>query len=389
MRESLVICEVALAAVLLTGAGLLTQSLIRVLRVDLGFATGNLLVLRADPGKAYSSHAQKLSYFDSLLRSVRSVHGVTSAGITDALPLGENFGWRNWGLGAKGQVYERGKRPNALVRIVDEDYLTTMRIPLRAGRNLTSADNLSSQSVVLLNETLARTLWPGEDPLGRIVTVGPADQGYRVIGVVGGVRYFGFEKDSGPEIYFPIRQNADFSSVDLVVRGSSSPALLAPAVRTALRSANPNLPAVEFRTMDQLVDRAIFARRLVAVLLAGFAAFGLILASLGIFSVISYSVSRRIPEIGVRIALGASAGRVQGQILMQTLKLAAMGLAAGVPASWAAARAIRSLLFDTSVNDGATFAGVLAVLTCVAAVAGYIPARRASRLNPIDTLRCD
>jgi predicted permease len=388
MRGSLVVCEVALAAVLLTGAGLMTESLIRVLRVDLGFASGNLLALRADPGKAYSSYSQKLAYFDGLLRSVRSVHGVESAGITDALPLGENWGWRNWSLSAKGQVYERGKRPFALVRIVDDGYLATMRIPLRAGRDFTNADNLTSEHVILVNETLARTLWPGEDPLGRIATFPPGRE-YRVIGVVGGVRYFGFEKDSGPEVYFSIRQNADFSSVDLVVRGSGSEAVLAAAVRTALRSADPNLPAAEFRTMDQLVDRAVFARRLVAVLLAGFAVFGLILASLGIFSVISYSVSQRKPEIGLRIALGASSGGLQAQILMQTLKLAAIGLAVGAPASWAAALAIRGLLFDTSALDGMTFAGVLAVLTCVAAVAGYVPARRASRLNPLDTLRCD
>jgi predicted permease len=388
MRGSLVVCEIALAAVLLTGAGLLTESLMRVLRVDLGFATGNLMALRADPGKAYTSYAQKLAYFDNLLRTVRSVHGVESAGVTDALPLGENFGWRNWSISIKGQDYDRGKRPLALVRIIDDGYLATMRIPLRAGRGFTNADNLASESVVLINETFARTLWPGADPLGRIVSVGPGRE-CRVIGVVGGVRYFGFEKDSGPEVYFPIRQNADFSSVDLVVRGSSSPALLAATVRTALRSADPNLPATEFRTMDQLVDRAVFARRIVAVLLVGFAAFGVILASLGIYSVISYSVSRRKPEIGLRIALGASARGLQAQILMQTLRLAAIGLAAGVPASWAAALAIRGLLFDTSANDWTTFAGVLAVLTCVAAVAGYVPARRASRLNPLETLRCD
>jgi predicted permease len=389
MRGSLVVCEIALAAVLLTGAGLLTESLIRVLRVDLGFATGNLLALRADPGVAYASHAQKLAYFDRLLGAVRSVHGVESAGITDALPLGENFGWRDWGLGAKGQVYEKGKRPSPFIRVVDDGYLATMRIPLRAGRDFTGADNLTSDRVALINETFARTLWPGEDPLGRIVTPTIGDQEFRVIGVVGGVRYFGFEKDSGPEIYFPIRQTANFKSVDLVVRGSGPPARLAAAVRTALRSADPNLPAADFHTMDQLVDRAVFARRSVVALLTGFAAFGLILASLGIFSVISYSVSRRKPEIGLRIALGASAGGLQAQILMQTLKLAAIGLAVGLPASWAAALAIRGLLFDTRANDWATFAGVLAVLTCVAAVAGYVPARRASRLNPLDTLRCD
>jgi hypothetical protein len=221
---------------------------------------------------AYTSHAQKLAYFDRLLGTVRSVHGVEAAGITDALPLGENFGWRDWGLGAKGQVYERGKRPSPFIRVVDEGYLATMRIPLRAGRDFTNADNLTSERVVLINETFARTLWPGEDPLGRIITPTIGDQEYRVIGIVGGVRYFGFEKDSGQEVYFPIRQNANFKSVDLVVRGSSSPARLAAAVRAALRSADPNLPAAEFRTMDQLVDRAVFARRSVVALLTGFAA---------------------------------------------------------------------------------------------------------------------
>jgi hypothetical protein len=173
VRGSLVVCEIALAAVLLTGAGLLTQSLIRVLHVDLGFATGNLLALRADPGMAYTSYAQKLAYFDSLLRSVRSVHGVESAGITDALPLGENFGWRNWSLGVKGQVYERGKRPLALVRIVDHGYLATMRIPLRAGRDFIDGDNLTSERVMLVNETLARTLCPGGIRWGASSLLGP------------------------------------------------------------------------------------------------------------------------------------------------------------------------------------------------------------------------
>jgi predicted permease len=217
MRGSLVVCEIALACVLLTGAGLLTRSLIRVLDVELGFETNNVLALRIDPSKAYSTHVQKVNYFDEVLGSVRSVPGVEAAGITDALPLGHNFGWREWSVEAKGQVYERDRRPHSLVRIVDDSYLKTLKIPLLAGRTFDAGDNTSAKPVIMINETLARTLWPGEDPVGRIAQTLGRD--WQVIGIVAGVRYFGLEKDSGAEMYLPIRQTGDFSSVDLVIRG--------------------------------------------------------------------------------------------------------------------------------------------------------------------------
>jgi predicted permease len=388
MRGSLVVCEITLACLLLTGAGLLIRSLIRVLDVELGFETENVLALRIDPGRAYSTLAQKTNYFDEVLRGVHSVPGVEAAGLTDALPLGQNYGWRTWTLEAKGQVYERNQRPSALLRIVGDGYLETMRISLRAGRSFTPADNASTEPVIMINETLARTLWPGEDPLGRIINPGGGSE-RRIIGVVRGVRYFGLEQDSGAEMYLPIRQTSDFTSVDLVIRGLRSPTELAPRIRAALRSIDPNLPATEFRTMRQLVDRSVFARRFVVLLLGGFAFFALILASLGLYGVISYSVSQRTQEIGIRMALGASAGNLQARILMQTGKLALVGMILGVAASWIAARALQGLLFGVTFSDPVTFAAVFVILAAVAALAGYLPARRASRLNPLDALRCE
>ncbi|MEX2260660.1 MAG: ABC transporter permease [Bryobacteraceae bacterium] len=387
-RGSLVVCEIALACVLLTSAGLLMRSLVSILDVELGFDTDSVLTLRIDPGRAHSTHVQQLSYFDRVLHNVRSVPGVQAAGLTDALPLGENFGWRTWTLSAKGQVYERDRRPHALVRIVDESYLETMRISLRAGRSFTHADNASAEPVIMVNETLARTLWPGENPLGRLIRTS-GDRDWRVIGVTGGVRYFGFESDSGAEMYLPIRQSGDFNTVDLVVRASRTPSELAPRIRAALKTVDPNMPATRFRTMRELVDHSVFPRRFVVLLLTGFAGFGLILASLGIYGVISYSVTRRKQEIGIRMALGASAGNLQRGIVAQTLVLALVGLMIGVPAAWMAARAIQGLLFGVTSSDPVTFAAVLALLVAVAALAGYLPARRASRLNPLDALRCE
>jgi predicted permease len=383
VRASLVVCEIALACVLLTSAGLLVRSLMRVLDVELGFETENVLALRTDPNRTYSAYPQKLQYFDAVLRAARSVPGVQSAGLTDALPLGDNFGWRNWTVGVQGQTYEKGQTPVALVRVVDDGYLQTMKIPIRAGRDFTLADNTSTGNVAIINRTLAKVLWPGgEDPVGRMISTSRIDR--QVIGVVDGVRYFGSEKEAGAEMYLPIRQCPDFSSIDLVVRGGSAKEL-----RTALKSMDPNMPVSDVRTMQNLVDRSVFARKAVMSLLAGFALFGLILAALGIYAVISYSVTQRRQEMGIRMALGASAGDLLRRILGQTLKLAAVGLLLGVPASWLVARVMQGLLFGVSSTDPLTFAGVLLLLAAVAGMAGYLPARRAAGLNPADALRCE
>jgi ABC-type antimicrobial peptide transport system permease subunit len=210
-----------------------------------------------------------------------------------------------------------------------------------------------------------------------------------VVGVVGDVRHLALEQGAGMEMYLPFRQCADFSSLDLVVRTALPPGGLAASVRAALRPIVPNISGQDFRTLGQLVDKAVSPRRFVVFLLGAFALFALILASLGIYAVISYSVGRRTQEIGIRMALGASPGKLQAGILGETLKLASAGILLGAAASWILARTLAGLLFGVTYNDPATFAGVLLVLTAVAAVAGYLPARRASRIDPSATLRAN
>jgi len=383
IRATLVVSEIAFACVLLVGAGLLIRSLLRVLDVNLGFRPERAAALRVDPGSQYNTRAKRVAYFEEMLRRVKSVPGIEAAGLTDVLPLGHN---RSWSAGAKDQVYSRSHPPpDAFVRIVSDGYLKAMGVPLRAGRDLTEHDNASSKPVILINETLARALWPGRNAVGQIVQYTDVDR--QVVGVVEDVRHLALEQGSGCEMYLPIRQTDDYSSVDLVVRTAMPLSALASAVRGALRPIEPSLPANEFRTLQELVDRAISPRRFVVMLLAGFSVFALVLASLGIYGLISYSVTQRTQEIGIRMALGASAGDMQSRVVLQALRLAALGTLIGIAASWILARALSGLLFGVSSTDPATFLGTLIILTVVAAFAGYLPARRASRIDPMMALR--
>jgi ABC-type lipoprotein release transport system permease subunit len=233
---------------------------------------------------------------------------------------------------------------------------------------------------------MARTLWPGQNAVGQSML---ACGERRVVGVVGDVRHLALEQTSGMEMYLPIRQCRDFSSVDLVVRSNLAPAELASSVRTALRPIVPNLPGKDFRTLQQLVDRAVSPRRFVVFLLSGFAFFALLLASLGIYGVVSYGVNQRTQEIGIRMALGASASRLQAGIVAQTLGLAAVGMLVGAAASLALARTLGGLLFGVTAYDPVTLMGMPLVLALVAAIAGFIPARRASRIDPSIALRAN
>lgn len=380
-RDSLVVAEIAFACVLLVGAGLLIRSFLRVLDVQLGFHPERAAALRVDPDSRYKTREQQNAYFDEVLRRARDVPGVTAAGLSDALPLGRN---RSWGAGAKGKIYPRGQYPSSFVRVVSDGYIRAMGIPLRAGRDFTAQDLPTSDPVIVVNETLARNLWPNENPLGQVMR---ACGERKVVGIVGDVRHLALEQGSGNEMYLPIRQCADFASVDLVLRTSLPPATLAAGVRGALRSLDPNLPGNDFRPLQVLVDKAVSPRRFVVLLLGGFALFALILASLGIYAVISYSVSRRTQELGIRMALGASAADLQRRIVGQTLTLAAVGMLLGAIASWIVSRAFSGMLFGVTASDPTTFLGMLGVLTIVSAFAGYLPARRASRIDPMVALR--
>jgi predicted permease len=385
VRNALVVSEIAFACVLLVGAGLLIRSLIRVLDVDMGFQPSRAATIRVDPDKRYSTREQRIGYIDEVLRIVKALPGVENAAITDALPLGRN---RTWGSRAKGVTYERGRSPSAFVRVVTDGYPASMGIPLRAGRDILPSDTRDTEPVMLVNETMARTLWPGEDAIGKYV-LGACAKERRVVGIVGDVRHLALEQTSGNEMYLPLRQCGDQSSTDLVVRSSLPPSQLAGTIRSALQPIAANLPGNDFRTLQQLVEKSVSPRRFLVMLLAGFALFALVLASLGIYGLISYSVNQRTQEIGIRMALGASAGDVQSRIIRQTLSLAAIGMVLGTGVSWALVQSAGSLLFGVTPRDPATFIGMLLVLTVVALLAGYLPARRASRIDPMVALRAE
>jgi predicted permease len=322
-RRALVVAEVALVCVLLTGAGLLARSLGRVLDVQPGFASDNVIAVRVDPGPGRrESGAANAAYFDALVREVSAVPGVQALGLTDALPLGDNFGWRRWDASIPGRD-EKRDRVLPLVRVIDQGYLRTMQIPVLAGRAFTASDD----SVIIVNEQLARTFWPNENAIGRHLKSSGTNR--RVVGVVGDVRYFGLDRDTDLEMYMPLSVG-DYQSVDLV---------------------------------------------------------GLILAALGIYAVISYSVTLRTQEISIRMALGATPGVLLASILGQTGRMVLLGGVIGLSASFVAARGIRGLLFGVGASDPATFAATLAVLTIVALLAGYLPARRATQVDPALALR--
>jgi predicted permease len=384
MRSALVVAEVSLACVLVAGAGLLIRSFLHVLDVNLGFAPEHATALRIDPDDSYKTQEQKNAYFTEALHDVMNVSGIQSAGLSDALPLGWN---RSWGFAAKGVQYKAGQYPEGFPRIISEGYFHAMGIPLKAGRDFTERDTKGALNVIILNETAARTLFPGQDPLGQIVL---ADQPERtVVGVVGDVRHMTLEEGSGNEFYIPMRQTQDYGVVDLVVRSSLPSTELAPRLREALRPIEPNLPISNLRTMQTVVDRAASPRQFVVILLGGFAAFALILASLGIYAVISYSVSQRRNEIGIRMALGASPGTVRQLILGETVRLAGIGAAIGFVGALVATRLARSLLYGVTSTDPVTFGGMIAVLACVALLAGYLPALRAGRIEPVTLLRSE
>lgn len=385
VRSALVVAEISLACVLLAGAGLLIRSFLRVLDVNLGFHPERAAALRIDPNDTYKTQEQKNAYFTEALHDVLNVPGIEAAGLSDALPLGRN---RSWGLAVKGVQYTPETYPgDGFPRIISDGYFHAMGIPLIAGRDFTERDTKGALPVVIINQTAARNLFPGgEDPLGKVLLIDPERT---IVGVVGDVRHMTLEEGSGNEFYLPIRQTQDYGTVDLVVRSSLPTVVLASRLREALRPIEPNLPTSNLRTMQTVVDRAVSPRRFVVILLGGFAAFALILASLGIYAVISYSVSQRKNEIGIRMALGASPATVRQLILGETLRLAGIGAAIGLVVALLATRLAASLLYGVTATDPVTFGGMIAVLCGVALLAGYLPALRASRIEPVTLLRSE
>jgi predicted permease len=384
-RSILVISEIALACLLLVGAGLLLRSFLRVLNVDLGFDPSRAAAMQTDlpPAMNKDQLVQRATILRSEIDRVSALPGVESAGIADMLPLDRN---RQWGLSAVGRYHAQNADTGALVYLVTPGYLQAIGMRLRSGRDFSWNDTPNSEPVILVNEAGARREWPGEDPIGKLAD-GSGSKPARVIGVVADVRESTLEQKSSPEIYVPMTQNSDVEGATLIVRSRMNPDALAGSVLLTLRSLNPSQPATAFRPLQSLVDHSVSPRRFFVLLVTIFATLGALLAALGIYGVIAYSVTQKTQEIGVRMALGATRGRVQRAVLFQTQRLALIGLAAGTLASLGAAHLIASLLFATSPWDPVAYGAMAAFLLLIALLSGYFPARRASRIEPMAALR--
>ncbi len=381
LRSMMVISEVALAFVLLVGAGLLLRSFLHVLDVDLGFTPSRAAVIKVDY-EGVSNAERRGAVLQEMMRNIEAIPGIEAAGITDMLPLGRN---RSWGLEAVGMAYPKEQNLSALVRIVTPGYLKAMGMHLKAGRDFTWEDTPKSAPVVIINEAAARQFWQGEDPLRHPARTNGRDT--QVIGIIADVRAHSLEEAAaGPEMFLPVTQ-VDPEGAELVVRTKLPPETLGRSVMQTLRSLNPAQPSAEFRPLQQIVDRAVSPRRFFVLLVGAFAGLGLILASLGIYGVMSYSVTRQTQEIGIRMALGATTPQVQMRVMLRAMRLAGAGILIGAAGSLAAAKWIESLLFGTKATDVPTFVVIALILATAAIIAGYIPARRASRIDPMVALR--
>jgi len=382
LRSALVVSQVSLACVLLVGAGLLLRSFLRVLDIDLGFEPSRAAAVSVDYDDG-GNPAKQAAIWQNVVSRASQIPGVEAAGISDNLPMSRN---RGWGIAAKGQGPPKNEDfIPVFVYIVSPGYLKAMGMHLLAGRDVSWDDLVNNRNVVIINESVARKLWPGQNPIGRIAIAG--GQSAEVIGVIADLRETSAEDEATAQMYLPATKQFGPEGSYLVLRSHMAPASLATSVMRTLRDINPAQSASEFKPIKGLVDHATSPRRFFVLLVGVFAGLGLLLASLGIFGVISYSVTRQTQEIGIRMALGASRSRVQLDVIARTLRLVLVGIGIGVVASLAVARLIASLLFHTAPTDPLTFAGMAALLAGVALFAGYLPARRASKIDPMVALR--
>ncbi|HEY1793453.1 MAG TPA: ABC transporter permease [Opitutaceae bacterium] len=381
MRSLLVASQIALACVLITGAGLLLRSFLKVLDVDLGFRPENTEAIKIEVNDG-NDRAKRGAQLREIMDKVGALPGIESVGCTDMLPLDRN---RSWGLAARGGADPKNRDTSIFVYVVTPGYLRTMGMHFVSGRDLSWQDGPDNESAIVINEAAARREWPNQDPLGRMA-YGVSNKDSRVVGVISDVHESSVEQASSPEVYIPMTQ-ADPEGVELVVRTKLPRSVFGPGVMETLRSLNPGQPRTQFRSITQIVDHSVSSRRFFAQLVSVFAAFGLLLAALGIYGVVSYGVVQRSREIGIRMALGASPSVVRMEVVMQTLRLALVGVGAGLVVSLGAGRLIASLLFATAPTDPLTFLATIAVLGLVALLAGFLPARQASNIDPIVVLR--
>ena len=384
----LIVSEIAVSFVLLAGAGLLIKSFLNLREINPGFIADNVLVMRLSlpPGK-YTEDPARAQMYKELIDSVKATPGVQSAGATLSLPLGGDTFNLFRGIIREGRPMTPEEQTDAQNLVITPDYFQVLQIPLKAGRFFTDQDNLQSTKVVIINEKLARELWPNENPIGRRFSVWRDEKFSReVVGVVGDTKQ-SLDKDPANQMYIPYAQDPTWSSLALVVRTAGEPGALAASVREAIRAVDKGTPAYNVRTMNDVVSRSAAPRRTPMLLLSAFAGVALFLAMLGIYGVSSYYVTQRTHEIGVRMALGAQIVDVLKLVLQRAMLLAIVGIGIGTVGAIAVTRYLTTLLFGVKPIDVVTFIAVAIALAVVVFVACLIPARRAAKIDPLEALR--
>jgi putative ABC transport system permease protein len=388
-RSALVVSEIALSLILLVGATLLFQSLRRIMAVSPGFEPDNVLTADVSVSSAkYPEKAQRAAFYREALQRIVALPGVESAGIVYPLPLGGNF--ESFTFDIAGQPpFPPGQQPSADRRVISPDYFRTMSTPVRKGRAFGAQDQATTPAVMIVNDTFARRFFPGEEVIGKRIIPGEGREliTREVVGVVGDVRHAGLDVEPTPEYYIPYEQ-ASVDDMTVVARTSGgNPTSIATPLRDVIRAMDKEQPVYNIRPMTQLLTESLAQRRFNMVLLGGFALLALVLAGIGIYGVMSYSVAQRTREIGVRIALGAQSRDVLKMVLSHALVLTAIGLALGLVGAFALTRFLVTLLFEVKPTDMTTFALVSVVLGAVATTACLIPARRATKVDPMVALR--
>ena len=397
-RELLIAAQVALALVLLAGAGLMVRSLWELLNVDTGFAADHVLTFETAVPTALYEEGEQIPFYERFYDAIRTQPGVQDVGAINILPLSANYDSR--GIQIEASPAPAGQAPAVQSRSISPDYFRAMGIPLVRGRAFNSRDREGQPRVVIISESMARRYWPNQDALGQRMTFNsgiPREQqqtvggpGSReVVGIVGDVKHLGLDEPDVPMFYTPQAQQPSYHTMTLVVRTTGDPSALTAGIREQLTSIDRAVPLYRVRTLDRVVRTAVAAPELRAWLFGLFGALALTLAVLGVYGVVTYLVGQRTQEIGIRLALGARRGTVIRAMLLEGLRPVALGIVIGLAGAFVAGRALSQLLFEVKGNDVATFATMAGVLLLAAAIATWLPARRATRVDPVVALRAE
>jgi putative ABC transport system permease protein len=388
LRQAFVVAEIALASVLLVGAGLLMRSFVALRQIDPGYSTNNVLTLRLQlPATKYPEDEQRIRFFHAAADQIRQLPGVQAVGAISFLPL------TSIGAGTSFTTEGRpapppGQNNNTGVSVCDNGFFAAMNIPLKRGRFFSEREMREKSNVVIVSESLVRTYFADEDPIGKHLTIAMTRPNVptEVIGVVGDLKFEDLKAQPQPTSYWPHPQLA-YSSMTLTVRTAGEPLALAPVVERTIRALDKDQPVSDVRTMNQWVARSLARARFSSMLLTAFAAVALLLSAIGIYGVLSYAVSQRTSEIGIRLALGAETKDIVRMVVGNGLRLTLLGLSIGAALALALSRTLAGLLYETTASDPITFAAVMLTLGTIAALASYVPARRASRIPPVEALR--